>query len=887
MPTQQDIMESSVTGAAEAAHAAMKALASNDLVTARQDAERALALRDDGSPSAWALAHRCLAMVHWREEEPARCRDHFAEEARLLGEMKPPDMERLLGARDDVALLDYKLGHFAAALAMREETRRLAESDPSVSPVLRRRLERRLAQSLQRHGAMNAAEQLYARAKPASTDSYGDQLGWHTAVALLAEQRGDISTAASRYDEMLAFLEAHGDQEGHDEALANVILTRLDLGEDRRVATLLRNLRCSVRGVAGRLRLLDVRTVLLQGRGRFAAAAAVAAQADRLMAGLVSADHEDLVNRAAVRAAMLRAAGRRSEAKALVLARLPGKPTPGATAALIELGEMLVEEGAYVQALSTLELALAGEAGQDFAEARWRTLLALSDAAVADGKPKAGLLLGKMALEPVRQTAASLSGESRGGWMRSRAAAYDRVLDRLALAGRLPEAAVLQLRRLQEASREIGFRRPELERTLSPVPYRPGEAALRARYDDLQRAAVPRSDAREDIASWLADVLAQDLDAPAEYTPRQPWGTALWLLAGNGRARAVLADAAGGTHEYPIPMTPEELARGVRALREAIVDRSDDWADISRRLRQAIFGAVTGDLGGLQRLDLVAPGVFAFVPFAALHDGRSFLVERFELALRTGQPGRPPATSAPKAWQVAALGASVARPGLEPLPGVHDELVQLAAFSGFRSRIDADFTAASLREELAAAPQLVHVASHFHFQPARPHLSTLALGDGTALPIAALSGPEYDFSAVELLVLAACDTGVSDSLDMGVEGLAGLAQAKGAGTVVASLWQVPDTGTARVMSRFYAELREQQHADAAAALAAAQRAMIADGTATMSSTTRAGGIGGGRRLSSAWHPIDWAGFAVFVAEPAASDPGSVNKCQESTARHSA
>lgn len=876
MPAEQDMMES-MTDSAQTARAAMAALESKDFAVARQWAERTLALHDDGGPSAWALAHRCLAMVHWREDKPAKCRDHFAEEARLLHEMDPPDMERLLSARDEVALLDYKLGRFDAALAMRNETLRIAEDDPSVSPALRRRLARRLAQSLQRHGAMDAAEQLYDRAKPASDDSYGDQLGWHAAVALLAEQRGDIGAAASRYDEMLAFLKEHGDREGHDEALANAILARLDLGEDIRVAALLRKLHRSVRaagGVAERLRLLDVRTLLLEGRDRFAAAATVAERADRLMATLAGSEHEDLLNRAAVRAAMLRGAGRRAEAKALLLARLPGEPTPAATAALVELGEMLVEEAAHAQALSKLELALAGEAGQDFAEARWRTLLALSEAASADGKPKAALLLGKMALEPVRQVAAGLSGGNRTGWLRRRAAAYDRVLDRLALAGRLPEATVLQLRRLQEASREIGFRRPELDGVLSPVPYRPGEAVLRARYDDLQRSTTPRSDARQEIAGWLADVLAQDLDAPAERTAHQARGTALWLLAGAGRARAVLADAAGDTYDYPIAMAPEELARGVRALREAIADRSDDWADISRRLRHAIFGAVASDLGGLQRLDLVAPGVFAFVPFAALHDGQSFLIERFELAIRTGQPGRPPAQSVPRTWRVAALGATTAGPDLEPLPGVHDELAHLTTFAGFRSRIDGDFTADALREELAAAPQLVHVASHFHFLPARPHLSTLALGDGTALPIAALSGPEYDFSAVELLVLAACDTGVSDSLDIGVEGLAGLAQAKGAGTVVASLWQVPDTGTARVMSHFYAGLGKQQRADIPSALAAAQRAMIADSTNTTPfGTSRGGGIGGGRRSVSAWHPLDWAGFAVFVGEAAASDAG--------------
>lgn len=861
-----------MTGSEHAAAAAMTALEKKDLVAARQWAKTALATHDNGRPLSWAQAHRCLAMVYWREENLGKCRHHFVEEAHLLGDLKPPNLPRFLGARDNVALLDYKLGRFDAALAMREETLNIAKSDPSVSAVLLRRLERRLAQSLQRHGCMDAAERSFARARPADDDSYSDQQAWHVAVALLAEQRGDIGTAAKRYDELLAFLDAHGDQEGHDEALANALLARLDLGDQENVATLLYNLHRSVKTngrAAGCLRLLDVRTLLLNGRGRFAAAAAVAERADRLMASLVGFEHEDLINRAAVRAAMLRGAGRRAEAKALLLARLPREPTPAATAALVELGEMQVEESAYGQSLPTLELALAGEIGQDFAEARWRTLLALSDATYGNGKLKAGLLLGKMALEPVRAAAASLSGGNRGRWLQGRVAAYERVLDRLSLAGRLPEAAVLQMRRFQETSREIGFRRPELDRTLAPVPYRPGEAVLRGRFYDLQQSIAPRSDGRKAIAKWLADVLEQDFHGPDEAFPCHPRGIALWLLAGSERARAILSDASGDLHEYPIPMAPEELARGVRALREAIADRSDNWADISRRLRKAILGAVTSDLGGLRQLELIAPGLFAYIPFAALHDGRSFLVERFDLAMRTGQSARSSTASPPKDWKVAALGASLGGAGLGSLPGVHKEISGLSAFSHLRKQLDTNFTATSLRQELSLAPQILHVASHFRFQPAQPHLSTLTLGDGTVMPITTLSGPEYDFSTIELLVLAACETGVSDSLDIGVEGIAGLAQAKGARTVVASLWEVPDTGTAQVMSHFYAELLQQQQADIPAALAAAQRAMISQIPAVASSNAaRGGGIGGGHRPSSAWHPLDWAGFSVFISESA-------------------
>jgi tetratricopeptide (TPR) repeat protein len=73
--------------------------------------------------------------------------------------------------------------------------------------------------------------------------------------------------------------------------------------------------------------------------------------------------------------------------------------------------------------------------------------------------------------------------------------------------------------------------------------------------------------------------------------------------------------------------------------------------------------------------------------------------------------------------------------------------------------------------------------------------------------LTALEMEELDLSGVELAVLSACDTGLGQSA--GGEGLLGLQRAlqvAGARTVVASLWQVDDAATQRLMSRFYEDL---------------------------------------------------------------------------------
>jgi CHAT domain-containing protein len=110
-----------------------------------------------------------------------------------------------------------------------------------------------------------------------------------------------------------------------------------------------------------------------------------------------------------------------------------------------------------------------------------------------------------------------------------------------------------------------------------------------------------------------------------------------------------------------------------------------------------------------------------------------------------------------------------------------------------------------------------------------------------------------------LVVLSACRTGLGQLSSDGIVGLTRAFLSAGAPSVVATLWDVADEPTYRLVSRFYAGLAAAP--DKARALRAAQLSMLR--------ALRAGEVKVGAGASAVTlpeHPALWAGF-VLVGEP--------------------
>jgi CHAT domain-containing protein/tetratricopeptide (TPR) repeat protein len=280
---------------------------------------------------------------------------------------------------------------------------------------------------------------------------------------------------------------------------------------------------------------------------------------------------------------------------------------------------------------------------------------------------------------------------------------------------------------------------------------------------------------------------------------------------------------------YPIDV--KNLEQTVFAFRTALSSPRYDPQPLARELYKKLFlqtsdkqkTTLASDLDEYfkgkpdKTLMWSLDGVLRYVPMAALHDGNGYLVEKYRNTIfNTASKGRLNAGVKPK-WTVLGLGVSLGREesgkSFPALAGAKRELLTIVRQKdnpGIMSgsiKLDDQFTSDAMYDGLLFDKNpVVHIASHFSFQPADFDQSFLLLGKGK-LTVKELLAKSTLFSNVDLLTLSACETAVGSANGKDVEGFAYVAQSLGAKAVMATLWQVDDIGTQVLMPEFY-RLRE-------------------------------------------------------------------------------
>ena len=353
---------------------------------------------------------------------------------------------------------------------------------------------------------------------------------------------------------------------------------------------------------------------------------------------------------------------------------------------------------------------------------------------------------------------------------------------------------------------------------------------------------------------------------------------AIYTLVLPDRYTALLVTS-GARKAYSTIIPEAELNRKIFDFRQQLQDPASNPVPLARELYRILFPeGLRQDLDGMGAKTIMwsIDSTIRYVPMAALHDGKEYLVARFRNSLITPASLTRLTEKSQAVSKGVGFGVSQANGGFSALPGVPEELRRIfrqgdsgdAPVTG-RVSLDGDFT----REAFEAAMRqpekaVVHVATHFDSRPGVAANSNLLLGDGSQMSLAEIEATPRLFSGVDLLTLSACSTAFTGGAEDGreVDSFGTIAQRLGARSVIASLWSVNDEATARLMETMYRIRESQPELGKSEALRQAQERMASGVLKPEAGGAADRGVHalGGKSGASGWtHPYYWAPFILI------------------------
>ena len=425
------------------------------------------------------------------------------------------------------------------------------------------------------------------------------------------------------------------------------------------------------------------------------------------------------------------------------------------------------------------------------------------------------LLKEREAFDFVRRDGSDDPREGRASYTEAEAAwvaRYDEITNRLAAIGK--EAALLEERRRA--------------RTLDEA----GEARLRVLREDVKVVNAAFSAHMDAITEMVADERGGEVATSVADE-----------VEALGARKRTLAELGEGTVLVHYLLTEDELhailtTSRIQLVRSVPIERDAfrslvmrDYAGelrsphgnplpAARELYDLMIRPLEADLeqASARTIMFSLQGVLRYAPPAALHDGERYLIERYALALHSPFADdklreRFDASGNYPYGTIAALGTRHAIEGFSPLPAVGRELERIVrrdeddmdGVAPGRMVIDGAFDRFALEDAALDGFPVLHVATHFHFEPASNETgSFLLLGDGDRMSLADIRDG-LDLAGVDLVTLSACETAVGSKRADGreIDGLASIALRKGARGVLATLWRVADHSTGDLMEHLY------------------------------------------------------------------------------------
>jgi CHAT domain-containing protein len=293
----------------------------------------------------------------------------------------------------------------------------------------------------------------------------------------------------------------------------------------------------------------------------------------------------------------------------------------------------------------------------------------------------------------------------------------------------------------------------------------------------------------------------------------------------------LLISLPSGLQRIPVEVPADRLTQEVRAFRRLVEKRTTrEYLPHARQLYDWLIRPLEAALSQHQitTLVLVPDSALRTIPLAALHDGSSFLIKKFALAMTPGITLTDPRPLNRSTLRFLTAGLTKSVQGFPPLPYVAEEVASIQQLYKGDQLINDAFRTAQLERELRdGGYSVLHIGTHGKFSPDVDD-SFLLTFDGklTMQRLDHLVGLfRFREEPLELLTLSACQTGVGD--DRAALGLAGVALKAGARSALATLWFINDEASATLISEFYRQLRNPSLSKAVA-LQRAQMKLLND-----------------------------------------------------------
>jgi CHAT domain-containing protein len=486
------------------------------------------------------------------------------------------------------------------------------------------------------------------------------------------------------------------------------------------------------------------------------------------------------------------------------------------------------------------------------------------------GYPALAVFYGKAAVNAVQQVRRNIQGldkELQKKFVASNQDVYHELADLLIDQGRLPEAQqVLDLMKQEEYSE---FVRSQAANALNPVTLTPAERQAELEYEQSTAKIVAEAEQLEQLKEITSrtkeqedqyQMLSNDVDnATKEFADiyykrlneifarnsalrnqlsslrnsssdlqvsiaKTLHTVALYTLSTEDRYRViVITGSTMVARQYPIKRN--ELDKKILAFRAALKQPDQDPKPQANELYRILIGPVQADLDQTQAqvLVLALDGVLRYMPVAALYDGKQYLVEKYSTVSITPDSD-PHLADKPQVANLDAVAMGISRKyedDLGPLPAVEGELNDIVHDPQVKDAhgllqgtilLNNQFTEKAMEDQLGTRHPVVHIASHFVFEPGDYTHSYLLLAGkdnntaGYHLTVADFQqDAKLTLAGTDLLTLSACETGMigNDSNGREVDGVGITAQRKGAKSVISSLWSVNDSSTSSLMVDFY------------------------------------------------------------------------------------